>query len=238
MDEISDTKIEKEIDPVWVEDSVGLEEHISFTDAIMKWTDIVEEALKHHSSSLKDVTILEKQDRSKWETFRSNFKVLSSKGEGGFSEAIFPHASSQIIDRNIIGLGLNKMVAIEISMDIRVAYNPLDSYKIWDHLTKGILPPHKFQFEYDDENEMELYNGTQRISEIRRVTNRARKINMRDVAKASDLWENMWHNPNEVLRIIKMPLDKAEPGLFKAKNDWVSLNHLYKPITFFCFRPN
>ena len=220
---MSDTKIEKEIDPVWVEDSVGLDEHITFTDAIMKWTDIIDETMKHQASSFKDVTILEKQDKRKWETLRSNFKVMSTRDEGTFVDAIFPHASSQVIDKNIIGVGMNKMVAIEISMDIRVIYNPLDSNKIWDHLTQGTLPPHKFQFEDEDEDITEIYNGPHRISEIRRVTNKEKKVSMREIVKASDVWEGIWHNPNEVLRIIRQPLNKMEPGLFNAKNDWVSL---------------
>ena len=234
MDEISDTKIEKEIDPVWVEDSVGLDEHITFSDAILKWTDIIEETMKHQASSLKDITVMEKQDKRKWETFRSNFKVMSTRDEGAFTDAVFPHASSQIIDKNIIGVGANKMVAIEISMDIRVIYNPLDSNKIWDHLTQGQLPPHKFQFEDDDEDITEIYNGAHRISEIRRVTNREKKINMRDVAKASDIWEGTWHNPNEVLRIIRKSMKSTEPGLFDAKNDWVRLiRHPFKITMFF-----
>ena len=222
MDEISYEKLEKEHSAQWVEDSVGQEEEISIQDMIMKWTDIVEEVLRIQTTIPKDIIITDEQDAKSWNSFKQNFHVYSSRDENIYVEKIFPRAYHELMENDIKNLGKDKMVRYEITMDLRVFYDPLDSGKIKNHLKGGPVQPNRISFNSDDKESTKMYSATRRVNAIQRMTNRTHDIIPSDIVKAREIWDTTWSNQEKVKNLIQTPTELMDPGFFEVNSDWVS----------------
>ena len=222
LDEITLDKLEKERSAQWVEDSVGQDEHTTITDLLMKWTDVIEEVLRVQNAVPKDIVITDEQDAKQWGTFKQNFHVYSSRDEDVYVDKIFPQATHEPLEKIIQNMGENKMVKYEITMDMRVFYDPLDSGKIKNHLKGGQLLPNRLSFNEDPKGETKQYLAVRRINAIKRMANRKKNVIPSDIAKAAENWNEIWYDQEKILKMIQKPLDKVEPGLFGVNIDWVS----------------
>ena len=221
LDEVTMDRLEKERSAQWVEDSVGQEEHTTITDLLMKWTDVIEEVLRVQNSLPKDIVITDEQDAKQWSTFKQNFHVYSSRDEGVYVNKIFPQAAHETIETDIPNVGKDKLVKYEITMDIRVFYDPLDSGKIKNHMKGGPLLPNRLSFNDDPKDATKQYLAVRRINAIKRAANRKKNVIPSDIAKASETWNEIWFDHEKIQKMIQKPVDKIEPGLFGVNIDWV-----------------